>query len=175
MICQNCKSELKEDAKFCTVCGKPADYVAPTPEAAAPAPEVQAAPQYQAPAAQAAPQYQAPVAQAAPQYQQAPPQYQQAPVYNNFYGAPKYPVSIGGWIGRSLIPMIPLVGPIIYFIMLFIWAGDKSKEVTFNNWAKAQLVVMLIGLVVGIISIAIFGALIAELFDALEGAFVIGM
>ena len=36
----------------------------------------------------------------------------------------KEPVSVGGWIGRSLIPFIPVVGGIVYLIMLFIWSGD---------------------------------------------------
>ena len=32
----------------------------------------------------------------------------------------------------------------MYFIMLFVWASDKEKEVSFNNWAKAQLWVLLV-------------------------------
>ena len=58
------------------------------------------------------------------------------------------PVSVGGWIGRSLIPCIPLVGPLVYLIMLFIWSGDAKKEQTFRNWAKAQLIVMLTVMIV---------------------------
>lgn len=56
----------------------------------------------------------------------------------------RYPISVLGWIGRPLISCIPIVGPLIYFIMLFIWASDRSKEETFNNWAKAQLISLLI-------------------------------
>ena len=63
----------------------------------------------------------------------------------------KEPVTVGGWIGRSLIPMIPLVGGIVYLVMLFIWSGDVRKEDTFRNWAKAQLIVMAVVLVLGII------------------------
>ena len=63
----------------------------------------------------------------------------------------KEPISVGGWIGRSLIPMIPLVGGIVYLVMLFIWSGDISKEDTFRNWAKAQLIVMAVVLVLGVI------------------------
>ncbi len=54
------------------------------------------------------------------------------------------PISVAGWIGRSLIPYIPIVGPLIYFIMLFVWAFSDTAEKTFNNWAKAQLMVLLI-------------------------------
>lgn len=66
------------------------------------------------------------------------------------------PISVGGWIGRTLIPCIPLVGGIVYLVMLFIWSGDTKKEETFRNWAKAQLIVMAIVLVLAIIG-AILG------------------
>lgn len=75
----------------------------------------------------------------------------------------KEPVSVGGWIGRSLIPMIPLVGGIVYLIMLFIWSGDTAKEETFRNWAKAQLIVTAIVLVLGIILAVVFGVAMADL------------
>ena len=67
------------------------------------------------------------------------------------YQAGVSPVSVGGWIGRQLIPCIPLVGGIVYLIMLFIWSGDKKKEETFRNWAKAQLIVMAVVVVLAII------------------------
>ena len=76
----------------------------------------------------------------------------------------KKPISVGGWIGRSLIPCIPVVGSIVYLIMLFIWSGDTEKEETFRNWAKAQLIVTAIVLVVAIIIGVVFGAALTELF-----------
>ena len=75
----------------------------------------------------------------------------------------KESISVGGWIGRSLIPYIPLVGGIVYLIMLFIWSGDKKKEDTFRNWAKAQLIVTAIALVLGIILAVVFGVAMADL------------
>lgn len=77
------------------------------------------------------------------------------------------PVSIGGWIGRSLIPFIPLVGGIVYLIMLFIWSGDTTKEETFRNWAKAQLIVMAIAIVLLIIIFTVFGVALADMIGAL--------
>ena len=68
---------------------------------------------------------------------QSLPQY---PAYGQ--GQVKESISVGGWIGRSLIPCIPLVGGLVYLIMLFVWSGDDRKEDTFRNWAKAQLIVM---------------------------------
>lgn len=66
----------------------------------------------------------------------------------------KEPVSVGGWIGRSLIPLIPLVGGIVYLIMLFVWSGDTKKEDSFRNWAKAQLIIMLVVVILAVVIVA---------------------
>ncbi len=80
-----------------------------------------------------------------------------APVVNNYYAPLKQPISVAGWIGRSLISCIPIVGWLVYLIMLFIWSGDQTKEESFNNWAKAQLWCMLIGtILVAIVAVIIF-------------------
>jgi len=52
------------------------------------------------------------------------------------------PVSVGDWVLTILIAAIPIVG----FVMLFIWGfggnAPKSKE----NWAKATLIWIVIGI-----------------------------
>jgi uncharacterized membrane protein YvbJ len=84
--------------------------------------------------------------------------------YPGYYQpAASQPVSVGGWIGRMLIPFIPLVGGIVYLIMLFIWSGDNTKEETFRNWAKAQLIVMAVVVVLTIIITVVFGVAVAEM------------
>ena len=77
------------------------------------------------------------------------------------------PVSVGGWIGRQLIPCIPLVGGIVYLIMLFIWSGDKKKEESFRNWAKAQLVVMAIFVVLAIICVILGLTVFSDVFSSI--------
>ena len=77
----------------------------------------------------------------------------------------KESVSVGGWIGRSLIPYIPFVGGLIYLIMLFIWCGDSTKEDTFRNWAKAQLIVMAIVVVLSVIIGIVFGVIMASAYS----------
>lgn len=81
------------------------------------------------------------------------------------YPGPAYqpqeePITVGGWIGRSLIPLIPGVGSLIYLIMLFIWSGDRTKQATFRNWAKAQLILTAIGVVVGVILVVAIFAIV---------------
>ncbi len=86
--------------------------------------------------------------QGAPEAQGIP----QTPPYPTYVYAnqpPKEEISVGKWILYNLIPFIPLVGNLVYFIMLFVWGFGSEKNETFRNWAKAQLVVMAIG--VGIV------------------------
>ena len=80
----------------------------------------------------------------------------------------KESVSIGGWIGRFLIPYIPVVGGIIYLIMLFVWSGNAKKEDSFRNWAKAQLIVLAIAIVLSIILAVVFGAAIGSLVENMQ-------
>lgn len=79
----------------------------------------------------------------------------------------KEEISVGGWIGRYLIPYIPLVGGIVYLIMLFIWSGDRKKEASFRNWAKAQLILMAIAIVVAVLMVVLFGASFAEVIETM--------
>lgn len=136
--CPNCQAALKDEAVFCANCG--AQYAEPIPQAA--------------PIAEEQPVYSQPVYSQPEQPMYSQPVYSQ-PMYN-----PEQPISVGGWIGRSLIPCIPVVGGIVYLIMLFVWMGDSTKQETFRNWAKAQLIVLLIMVVLGVLVFAIGGAAI---------------
>lgn len=78
------------------------------------------------------------------------------------------PVTAGGYILRYLINLIPLVGWLIYIVMLFVWAGDKTKEESFNNWAKAQLIIILISVILVIVCALFFGGAIAAILHSLN-------
>lgn len=54
------------------------------------------------------------------------------------------PVTFGNWMGSLLLPFIPLVGPIIYFVMLFIWSFGPDANRSKKNWARAQLIVSIV-------------------------------
>ena len=88
----------------------------------------------------------------------------QQPVNNPVnYGAPvQYkdpknmdPVPIGTWIGIILLSCIPCVN----IIMLFVWAFSEGRE-SKKNWAKAQLIVTAILIVLYLLISLIFGAAI---------------
>ena len=71
--------------------------------------------------------------------------------------------TIGQWIITYIVSGLPLIG----LIMLFVWAfGDKTREnPTFRNWAKAQLLVMVI---VSIISIVLVISILPIMFELME-------
>lgn len=57
------------------------------------------------------------------------------------------PISFGNWMGSLILPFIPLVGPIIYLVMLFIWSFGSDTNQSKKNWARAQLIVTIISVV----------------------------
>jgi hypothetical protein len=62
-------------------------------------------------------------------------------------------LTLGDWIINVLISKLPLIG----FIMLIVWAVDKNTDVNKSNWAKSELILRLIGFVIGIIIISVIG------------------
>lgn len=152
-ICPKCGAEA--DGVFCINCGAAVNESPAAPAAEKPA-EAPVQPTYTPPVQ---PTYTAPQQP----YGYQPPQ--QPYGYYPPQQPTEQPVSVGGWIGRSLIPCIPGVGAIIYLIMLFVWMGDKTKEETFRNWAKAQLIVTGIVFALAIVLVifsAVLGISIAE-------------
>lgn len=76
------------------------------------------------------------------------------------------PVSTGKWVGIHLIKWIPVVGGIVYLIMLFIWAfGSENQNETFRNWAKAELIITAILVVIWVIVIVAFGTMFISFYD----------
>lgn len=80
----------------------------------------------------------------------------QQPVYTQPVGQPEVeaPVSVGDWVLTILLMCIPCVN----IIMLFVWAFGSSAPKSKSNWAKAQLIWVLIGVVITIIFYVVFGA-----------------
>lgn len=118
-FCTNCGNQMADGVKFCTSCG--------TAVAAAPAPAATAA--ITEPAA--------PPVQPQPVYTQAAPQ--PAATYQ------EEPISTGSYIGIFLLLMLPIVN----LVCLIIWACGGCAKRNKANMARALLVWMLIGTVLG--------------------------
>lgn len=112
--------------------------------------------------------YQAPAYTPPSQPVYSPPVYAQAPAQSY---ADEH-VSVGMWIGIFFINFVPFIGTLIYLIMLFVWAFGSTPKRSLKNFAKAQLILMLIGLILGIIAFVIMMALgysFADLGDQFSG------
>lgn len=144
-VCTNCQYEANDNEVYCVKCGALLPQAAPeaeqpTPEAAQPTPEAPQAPQ--------AP-HNAPYAYPMPQQ-------------------PVEEVSTGKWILYHLIPCIPVVGGLIFIVMLFVWAFGTDKNATFRNWAKSQLIFMAASVVISILLIVLLLVLGHTVFDVVN-------
>ena len=59
------------------------------------------------------------------------------------------------WLGLFLLPYIPLVGSIIYLVLMFKWAFGSTNDLTLKGFARAQLFLMLL-LVVAFVGLVVF-------------------
>ena len=165
-FCTSCGKEIPENLKFCTACG------APVGEAAA-APAQQTAPSSQ-PVQPATPVTQQPLVQPAAPVRTAPsPPAPPIPVYADrepSKGSPYAVVSTGGWFGTILLFCLPLIG----LIFCIVFACGGTKNLNKRNMAKAFLIFMIIGLVIGgllVVLSLILGNWLQNLFQEAMGGY----
>jgi cation transporter-like permease len=72
--------------------------------------------------------------------------------------AQQQPMSVKDWLITLIIIAIPVVG----IVMLFVYAFGESDNINKKNWAKAQLILIAIVLVLVIFAMLSFGALFAS-------------
>ena len=121
MNCNSCGAPLQPGEKYCTSCGA-------------------GVPQTNQQTTNYGDQYQQPRQQASqPRYQQQTVVY---PSYQPEYHEDEH-VSTWGWIGRWILTAIPIVN----VIMLFVWSFGSSKKRSLQTWARAQLLLVLICIV----------------------------
>ena len=181
MFCGKCGAQNEDGNTLCTACGESlvnetAEQPAPQqPEVQQPAPTAEA-PVYSQPAPEA-PAYSQPYSQPAAQPYAQQPYNQSNQPYNqqNIYvGTPAYDdthMTMGDWLKRYAIMLIPCVGSLIYFIMLFVWAFGNEKKKSLKTYAQAQLIIAAIGIVFSIIIFAVAGAAIYSAFEGLSSGY----
>jgi hypothetical protein len=67
------------------------------------------------------------------------------------------PVSVTDWLITILLTSLPVIN----LIMLFVWAFGDSTHPSKSNWARASLIWMVIGIVIGVITVIALGGLAA--------------
>ena len=69
--------------------------------------------------------------------------------------------SVGSWILSFILSAIPLVG----FILLLVWSfgNDTKSHPTFRNWARAQLILEVIAVVVIVV---LYAMVIADILNS---------
>ena len=151
--CNSCGAALENGMQFCKNCGAPA----------AAQPVVNQQPMNQQPMNQQ-PMNQQPL------YQAAPPQYQQpyagyVSTSQSYPQAPSVePLGVGQYIGMMFLGAIPLVG----FILLLVWAFSSDTNLNKRNYARAILILMLVGIAFSIIFSAALVGIMTTAFSGMS-------
>ena len=143
-FCQSCGAPLDPGAKFCKSCGTP------TPP-----------PVYQASNEPAAPGPQASYPVPPPAFQSAGNGYTHYSQPQAYESAGNAPLSVGQYIGMIILSGLPIAG----FILLLIWAFSSDQNVNKKNYARAVLILALIGIALSIIFGAAAIGLLTNLFS----------
>lgn len=151
MNCEKCGMENTGDSVYCFNCGNSLNKPY--------ADESQSNNEQQASNYEQTNNYQQPVAYQQPIAYQQPANYQ-APNNNNYGDEHVSPLM---WIGIFCINIIPCVGPLIYIIMLFVWAFGSTNKISLKNFAKAQLILTAIGLVLMLLFWGVIAAFVAKM------------
>jgi heme/copper-type cytochrome/quinol oxidase subunit 2 len=70
------------------------------------------------------------------------------------------PVTLGEW----MITMLIMVIPVVNIVMLFVWAFGDGTNPSKSNWAKAQLIWMLIFVVLyALVAVLFLGTIMSGL------------
>lgn len=178
MFCKNCGKELPNEAKFCNGCGAKAEQQQPIPNEvkqnvnnAESQPQQQPnIPPQQQPNIPPQPQPNTP-----PQAQHyIPPQTYQPPQYytapgNNAYSSQfdREPLSVLQYIGMFLLIGIPIVG----IVLLFVWGFGSSVNLNKKNFARAMLILSLIGIIISIIFGAVLVGIITQIINSYNAGY----
>ena len=151
MICPNCKAELTENQKYCTVCGQPVAMPAQNTE---PANNNTSSAEYVNPQQGSyTPAYHQPPVYNRPAYTQPAPQSDYTPQYK--------PLSPWAYFGYTILFVLPVIG----FILLLVFSFSDSN-INRRNFARSYFCAFLIAIIVTIIIVVlslVFGFSVADM------------
>lgn len=140
MICKNCKNQIPDDSNVCEFCGTRVRDL--NGEIIQDQPKVENTNNVGSAAPQETSQYTYTANNVPPQPQ------------NDEFNEEEH-VSMWQWLGIMAINLIPCVGPLIYLVMMFVWGFGNNPKHSLKTYARASLIMMLIGIVLYIIIFAI--------------------
>lgn len=183
MICGKCRTENPDGSLFCLECGASLENKVNLDKGTTPPsdPFAQGNPYEQGNTMQNSsgayiPQqtFQGQYPQQNPYPQQSPyPQQQESPYRQPMVNYPVLPnnddehMTALDWIGRWAINLIPMVGPIIYIVMLFVWAFGDTRKKSLRTYAQAQLILCALGIALCLFILLVCGISLSDLANEL--------
>jgi len=76
-------------------------------------------------------------------------------------------VTLGDWIVTMILTSLPIVG----FVMILVWAFGDGAKPSKKNYARAVIIMAVIGLVIGIISSILFAGIFATAMAGMSDSF----
>ena len=83
-------------------------------------------------------------------------------IMDAFSGSSEKPMSFGNWMALFALLFIPYIGALIFIVLIFIWAFGSQTAPTKKNFARALLVVLLVGILLTIVMFVVFFSTIAD-------------
>lgn len=152
-FCTNCGTSLDDDKLFCTECGSPMSKDSNEQESPPVTPIAPSQPVYQPPRSSKEPLRSSTPRRSGYSADAAPPA-----------GSKYEPISVGGYIGISLLMCIPIVG----LILMIVWACGGCRKINKRNFARASLILMAIMLVISLLLGLVFKSVFTNLINNLE-------
>lgn len=82
---------------------------------------------------------------------------------------PDRPVTLAEWLGILCLNLIPVIGSLVFVVMLFVWAFGSTKKQSLKSFARAFLLFLAILLGIELLFLLIF--LLTSIFSLLPGYF----
>jgi uncharacterized membrane protein YvbJ len=89
------------------------------------------------------------------------------PVYTNMGRSLTEPLSVKDYVIMFLLLMIPIAN----IILLFVWGFDSSTNLNKSNFAKAYLIMILIGIGLSILSFILIGGFLTAMLAGISGSY----
>jgi hypothetical protein len=64
--------------------------------------------------------------------------------FGTLFDSSERPMSLGNWLVIYLLPLIPMIGMVLFLVVLFSWGFGSNVAQTKKNWARATMIFVLV-------------------------------